>query len=117
MLKVTTNPAKGEYTIDPSTGEIKFNDYLEGEQIYVNYKRPEVVDVMAIGSRDFPLTVSVVHDGHFEQMDGSIQGYQVELKDPPNRGFLRVTSPPLTSWRSSNTHTKPSGSIDDDATG
>ncbi|HDR4439480.1 TPA: hypothetical protein QCQ44_003728 [Bacillus cereus] len=79
LKKVTTNPAKGEYTIDPSTGEIKFNDYLEGEQIYVNYKRPEVVDVMAIGSRDFPLTVSVVHDGHFEQMDGSIQGYQVEL--------------------------------------
>ncbi|MCP8973167.1 hypothetical protein NMK43_08675 [Bacillus licheniformis] len=79
LKKVTSNPAEGEYVIDPSTGEITFNDYLDGEQVYVNYKRPEVVDVMAIGAKDFPLTVTVVHDGQFEQKDGSIQGYQTEL--------------------------------------
>ncbi|MCY8119610.1 hypothetical protein MOC55_11800 [Bacillus spizizenii] len=79
LKKVTGNPGEGEYVIDPSTGEVTFNDYLDGEQVYVNYKRPEVVDVMAIGAKDFPLTVSVVHDGQFEQKDGSIQGYQTEL--------------------------------------
>lgn len=79
LKKVTSNPAENEYVIDPATGEITFNSYLEGEQVYVNYKRPEVVDVMAIGAKDFPLTVTVVHDGQFEQKDGSIQGYQIEL--------------------------------------
>lgn len=79
LKKVTGNPAEGEYVINPATGEVTFNDFIDGEQIYVNYKRPEVVDVMAIGARDFPLTVSVVHDGQFEQKDGSIQGFQVEL--------------------------------------
>lgn len=79
LKKTTGTPAEDEYVIDPATGEITFNSYLEGEQVYVNYKRPEVVDVLAIGSRDFPLTVSVVHDGLFEQKDGSLQGYQIEL--------------------------------------
>lgn len=81
LLRKTTNPSPGEeeYYIDESTGEITFNSYLEGEQVYVNYKRPEVVDVLDIGAKDFPLTVHVVHDGQFEQKDGSIQGYQTEL--------------------------------------
>jgi hypothetical protein len=75
----STTPAEDEYHIDPTSGEITFNSYLEDEQVYVNYKRPEVVDVLAIGAKDFPLTVSVVHDGLFEQADGSRQGYQTEL--------------------------------------
>lgn len=79
LEKTTGTPAEHEYVIDPATGEITFNSYLEGEQVYVNYKRPEVVDVLAIGSKDFPLTVYVVHDGLFEQKDGSLQGYQIEL--------------------------------------
>lgn len=79
LKKTTGTPAEHEYVIDPDTGEITFNSYLEGEQVYVNYKRPEVVDVLDIGSKDFPLTVSVVHDGLFEQKDGSLQGYQIEL--------------------------------------
>lgn len=79
LRKVTGVPAEDEYSIDPASGEITFNSYLDGEQVYVNYKRPEVVDVMAIGSKDFPLTVQVVHDGMFEQKDGSIQGFQTEL--------------------------------------
>lgn len=79
LKKVVGLPAEDEYSIDPATGEVTFNTYLDGEQVYVNYKRPEVVDVMAIGAKDFPLTVSVVHDGMFEQKDGSIQGFQIEL--------------------------------------
>lgn len=79
LKKVSGVPAEDEYSIDPATGEITFNTYLDGDQVYVNYKRPEVVDVMAIGAKDFPLTVSVVHDGMFEQKDGSIQGFQIEL--------------------------------------
>lgn len=79
LKKVSGTPAEDEYNIDPDTGEVTFNSYLEGEQVYVNYKRPEVVDVMDIGSKDFPLTVHVVHDGQFEQKDGSVQGYQTEL--------------------------------------
>src|SRR5690606_8671172 len=59
--------------------KIIFNEFLVGEDIYVNYKRPGVVDVLDIGSNDFPLTVQIVHDGLFEQKDGSIQGYQTEL--------------------------------------
>lgn len=79
LKKVSGTPAKDEYSVDPATGEITFNSYIEGDQVYVNYKRPEVVDVMAIGSKDFPLTVHVVHDGQFEQKDGTVQGYQTEL--------------------------------------
>lgn len=81
LLKRTTSttPAEDEFHADANTGVITFNSYLEGDGVYANYKRPEVVDVLAIGSKDFPLTVSVVHDGQFEQKDGSIQGYQTEL--------------------------------------
>lgn len=80
LKKVSSpTPAKDEYSIDPATGEITFNAFLDGEQVYVNYKRPEVVDLMSIGSNDFPLTVSVVHDGSFEQKDGAIEGVQIEL--------------------------------------
>lgn len=79
LKKVSGAPAEGEYKIDPATGIITVNSYIEGEQVYVNYKRPEVVDVLAIGAKDFPLTVSVVHDGLFEQKGGSMQGFQIEL--------------------------------------
>lgn len=81
LLKRTTNksPKEDEYYIDVDNGEIIFNPYLEESQVYVNYKRPEVVDVLEIGSADFPLTVMVVHDGQFEQKDGSKQAYQTEL--------------------------------------
>jgi len=75
----STSPAEDEFYVDVNTGEITFSSYLEDVQVYVNYKRPEVVDLLDIGSKDFPLTVSVVHDGKFEQKDGSIQGYQTEL--------------------------------------
>lgn len=79
LKKVAGAPAEGEYSIDPASGELTFNSYLEGEQVYVNYKRPEVADVLAIGSKDFPLTVTVVHDGLFEQNGDTIQGVQIEL--------------------------------------
>lgn len=81
LLKKTSNPnpGDGEFYVDVTNNSIKFNSYLENEDVYVNYKRPEVVDVLAIGSNDYPLTVTVVHDGQFEQKDGSIQGYQIEL--------------------------------------
>lgn len=79
LKKVTGNPKEGEYSIDPDSAQITFNKYLDGEQVYVNYKRPEVVDVLDLGSKDFPLTVHVVHDGHFEQKDGTVQGVQIEL--------------------------------------
>lgn len=81
LLKKTSNPnpAKGEYFIDVDDNKIVFNEYLRGEDVYVNYKRPEVVDVLDIGANDFPLTVHIVHDGLFEQKDGSLQGYQTEL--------------------------------------
>lgn len=79
LKKVTGTPAEDEYVIDPATGEITFNSYLEGEQVYVNYKRPEVIDITDFGAKDFPLTVYVVHDSKYEQKDGSIQGIQIEL--------------------------------------
>lgn len=70
---------KGEdYTVDTATGEITFNG-LDKIDVYVNYKRYEVVDVLDIARQDFPLTVTIVHDGVFEQKDGTLQGYQIEL--------------------------------------
>jgi len=80
-LKRTTggSPAEHEYVVNPNTGEITFNSHMENTDVYVNYKRTEVVDVLDIATRDFPLTVSIVHDGLFEQKDGSLQGYQTEL--------------------------------------
>lgn len=81
LLKQTSSPAPApdEYYIDVATNEIHFNSYLDGEMVYANYKRPETVDLLALGSKDFPLTVHVVHDGQFEQNDGTIQACQIEF--------------------------------------
>jgi len=78
LKRVANNPGEHEYTITDE-GVVTFNPHMEGTDVYVNYKRTEVVDVLDISTRDFPLTVSVVHDGLFEQKDGSLQGFQTEL--------------------------------------
>ncbi|ALA07162.1 hypothetical protein SECTIM467_32 [Brevibacillus phage SecTim467] len=71
------SPNEDQYTV--SGGKLKFNSALKDVDIYVNYKRNEVVDILDITTKDMPLTVHVVHDGRFEQKDGTIQGYQIEL--------------------------------------
>lgn len=78
LKRVASSPAEHEYTID-ANGEVTFNSHLEKVDVYANYKRTEVVDVLDISTKDFPLTVHVVHDGMFEQKDGTIQGFQTEL--------------------------------------
>ncbi len=79
LLKKTTgsSPAEDQYTV--TGGKLSFNSALKDVDIYVNYKRNEVVDILDITTKDIPLTVHVVHDGQFEQKDGTIQGYQTEL--------------------------------------
>lgn len=79
LKQVSGSPGEFEYMVNAATGEIEFNSALDKTDVYVNYKRVEVVDVLEITTKDFPLTVSVVHDGMFEQKDGTIQGYQTEL--------------------------------------
>lgn len=79
LKQVTGTPGEFEYKVDDVNGDIEFNSALDKTDVYVNYKRVEVVDVLEITTKDFPLTVTVVHDGMFEQKDGSIQGYQTEL--------------------------------------
>jgi hypothetical protein len=78
LKKVSGTPNALEVQVG-ADGTITFNADQEGEDVYINYKRYEVVDVLDIATRDFPLTVSVVHDGAFEQKDGSIQAFQIEL--------------------------------------
>lgn len=79
LKKITSGtPNEDQYLVEDN-GRLKFNSAMNGVDIYVNYKRNEVVDVLDITNRDMPLTVHVVHDGQFEQKDGSIQGYQIEL--------------------------------------
>ncbi|MBD8498893.1 hypothetical protein [Paenibacillus arenosi] len=73
----TGTPNEEQYIV--VGGKLKFNSALKDVSVYVNYKRNEVVDILDITTKDMPLTVHVVHDGQFEQKDGSIQGYQVEL--------------------------------------
>ncbi|WP_179031892.1 hypothetical protein [Paenibacillus kribbensis] len=79
LLKQLSNgtPTEEQYLVEG--GKLIFNAALKDVAIYVNYKRNEVVDVLDISSRDLPLTVHLVHDGRFEQKDGSVQGYQTEL--------------------------------------
>lgn len=79
LLKKTTSstPKEDQYAVNGST--LSFHSSLKDVDIYVNYKRNEVVDVLDITTKDMPLTVHVIHDGQFEQKDGSIQGYQTEL--------------------------------------
>ncbi|MGC5773049.1 hypothetical protein [Paenibacillus pabuli] len=79
LLKKTTSPTPTEDQYVVSGGTLKFNSALKDVNIYVNYKRNEVVDILDITTKDMPLTVHVVHDGQFEQKDGTIQGYQTEL--------------------------------------
>lgn len=78
LLKKTTGvPTEDQYTV--TDGTLSFNSALKDVDIFVNYKRNEVVDILDITTKDMPLTVHVVHDGQFEQKDGTIQGYQIEL--------------------------------------
>ncbi|WP_151734131.1 hypothetical protein [Paenibacillus tengchongensis] len=77
LKKTTGTPGEDQYTV--SNGKLSFNSAMKDVDIYVNYKRNEVVDILDITTKDFPLTVHVVHDGQFEQKDGSIQGFQTEL--------------------------------------
>ncbi|WP_018884219.1 hypothetical protein [Paenibacillus massiliensis] len=79
LLKKTASASPGEDQYVVEGGKLKFNSALKDVNIYVNYKRNEVVDVLDITTQDMPLTVHVVHDGQFEQKDGTIQGYQTEL--------------------------------------
>ncbi|MFF2889452.1 hypothetical protein [Paenibacillus sp. NPDC057967] len=79
LLKKTTGSAPTEEQYVVNGGTLKFNSALKDVDIYVNYKRNEVVDILDITTKDVPLTVHVVHDGQFEQNDGTIQGYQTEL--------------------------------------
>jgi len=79
LLKKTTNASPTEEQYAVSGGTLKFNSALKDAGVYVNYKRNEVVDILDITTKDMPLTVHVVHDGQFEQKDGTIQGYQTEL--------------------------------------
>lgn len=79
LLKKTVNPNPTEDQYVISGGTLKFNSAMKDVDIYVNYKRNEVVDILDITTKDMPLTVHVVHDGQFEQKDGTIQGYQTEL--------------------------------------
>ncbi|TKH44268.1 hypothetical protein C1I60_13135 [Paenibacillus terrae] len=74
---LTGTPTEEQFLVEG--GKLIFNAALKDVAIYVNYKRNEVVDVLDISSRDLPLTVHLVHDGRFEQKDGSVQGYQTEL--------------------------------------
>jgi hypothetical protein len=78
LKKVTGTPGDDEYVVG-ANGNIKFGSNLKDVDVYVNYKRNEVVDILDITTKDMPLTVHVVHDGQFEQKDGTIQGYQTEL--------------------------------------
>lgn len=80
LLKAISSgtPTENQYVIG-SNGKLTFNSAMKDVDIYVNYKRNEVVDILDITTKDMPLTVTVVHDGRFEQKDGSIQGYQTEL--------------------------------------
>lgn len=75
----SATPAEGEFYVNVTDNKIVFNEYIDGEQVYVNYKRPETVDILELGAKDFPLTVHVVHDGQFEQKDGTVQAYQTEF--------------------------------------
>lgn len=79
LLKKTANPVPTEDQYTVSGGTLKFNSALKDVDVVVNYKRNEVVDILDITTKDVPLTVHVVHDGQFEQKDGTIQGYQTEL--------------------------------------
>lgn len=75
----TGTPTELEYKVDAATGDVTLNAFMDKADIYVNYKRAEVVDILDISTKDFPLTVSVVHDGMFNQTDETIQGFQTEL--------------------------------------
>lgn len=80
LKQITTGvPKEYEYKVDDSTGIITFNSAMTDKLVYVNYKKKEVVDILELKSKDFPLTVHVVHDGFFEQKDGKLQGIQTEL--------------------------------------
>lgn len=62
-----------------ATAVLTIDNITDGEQVYVNYKRPETVSMVEIMRDSFPFTVSIVHHGVFSQKCGKKMGIETEL--------------------------------------
>lgn len=77
-----TEPATGKYMINDTGANIEviMNDELVGMDVVANYQfTHEGVDVLDLMTDTVPFPVTVVHQGIFDQKDGTKQGVQVEL--------------------------------------
>jgi hypothetical protein len=74
------SPAIGQFRWDAGTQRIIFNANMAGKIVVVNYKRVDTNVVMAaLLKNDVPVPVSIVHQGAFQQKDGTWQGIETEL--------------------------------------
>jgi hypothetical protein len=80
-LKSTDNSsllAVNEFTVIGVN--VYFHHSLKDTDVYGNYKKKQNdVSLLDINVKDKLLTVHIVHDGFFEQVDGTVQGVQVEF--------------------------------------
>lgn len=85
--------AADEFQLDttvPASPVLVFHSTLGGEEVILDYKRTETVDMTDILAEEVPFPVRVIHHGSFLQKDGSYQGVEIELFSCIARGSFSI---------------------------
>lgn len=72
-------PGVGQFMYNNSEGKLYFAPDMVGEDVVVNYRRKEVVDIADLLIDEIPFPVHVIHHGSFLQKDNTYAGIETEL--------------------------------------
>lgn len=72
-------PGVGQFMYDKTEGKLYFAPDMVGEDVVVNYRRKEVVDIADLLIDEIPFPVHVIHHGSFLQKDNTYAGIETEL--------------------------------------
>ena len=72
-------PGEGQFMYDNTGGKLYFAHDMVGEDVVVNYRREELVDIADLLIDEIPFPVHVIHHGSFLQKDNTYAGIETEL--------------------------------------
>lgn len=72
-------PGEGQFMYDNTEGKLYFADGMVDEDVVVNYRREERVDIADLLIDEIPFPVHVIHHGSFLQKDNTYAGIETEL--------------------------------------
>jgi len=71
--------SQGQFMYDATEGKLYFASSMADEDVVINYKREEVVDIADLLIDEIPFPVHVIHHGSFLQKDNTYAGIETEL--------------------------------------